>query len=274
MSKYGHLRPNSYNIESYSYKERPNYYLPSKKSKLKSRIKSSFHFDVKTEKALEEALHEMDFNMEKLFLFIDKAISAREFSKFQFTKSLSLILDLIVKYGKYHKFSRNEMSFISIQDILKIGSKGLYENPRQYIENMIAQGSNWYSKSKEIQTPSLISSSSGLEIIEKDENLPNFISNENIIGEPFYLEDFDDKLNISNKIIMIESADPGYDWIFLYNIKGLVTMYGGAASHMTIRCNEFGLPAAIGCGVDKFNELKSSNLINLDCSSKNIIKLK
>ena len=57
---------------------------------------------------------------------------------------------------------------------------------------------------------------------------------------------------------MIESADPGYDWIFLYNIKGLVTMYGGAASHMTIRCNEFGLPAAIGCGVDKFNQLKSS----------------
>ena len=31
LSKYGHLRPNSYNIESYSYKERPNYYLPSKK---------------------------------------------------------------------------------------------------------------------------------------------------------------------------------------------------------------------------------------------------
>ena len=126
LSKYGHLRPNSYNIESYSYKERPNYYLPSKKSKLKSRIKSSFHFDVKTEKALEEALHEMDFNLEKLFLFIERLFLRENFLNFNLLNQ-SLILDFIVEYGKYHNFSRNEMSFISIQDILKIGSKGLYE---------------------------------------------------------------------------------------------------------------------------------------------------
>ena len=50
--------------------------------------------------------------------------------------------------------------------------------------------SNWYNKSNEIQTPSFISSSSGLEIIEKDETFI-FCFNENIIGEPFYLEDFD-----------------------------------------------------------------------------------
>ena len=34
LSKYGHLRPNSYNIESYSYKDKPEYYLPSKSNKL------------------------------------------------------------------------------------------------------------------------------------------------------------------------------------------------------------------------------------------------
>ena len=46
----------------------------------------------------------------------------------------------------------------------------------------------------------------------------------------------------------IENADPGFDFIFSHNIKGLITAFGGPNSHMSIRCNEFGIPAAIGIG--------------------------
>ena len=46
------------------------------------------------------------------------------------------------------------------------------------------------------------------------------------------------QINLKNKIILIENADPGYDWIFSHKIIGLVTKYGGANSHMTIRCSE------------------------------------
>ena len=46
----------------------------------------------------------------------------------------------------------------------------------------------------------------------------------------------------------MERADPGFDWIFSKDIKGLVTKYGGSNSHMAIRCAEFNIPAAIGCG--------------------------
>ena len=53
---------------------------------------------------------------------------------------------------------------------------------------------------------------------------------------------------IDGCIVLIESADPGFDWIFSHAITGLVTKYGGANSHMAVRCAEFGLPAAIGCG--------------------------
>ena len=48
--------------------------------------------------------------------------------------------------------------------------------------------------------------------------------------------------DFSNKIIFIENADPGYDWLFGLGISGLVTKYGGANSHMAIRCAEFSLP--------------------------------
>ena len=39
---------------------------------------------------------------------------------------------------------------------------------------------------------------------------------------------------------------------------------------MAIRCAEIGLPAAIGCGEKKFNELVSAKNIELDCSAKKI----
>ena len=69
---------------------------------------------------------------------------------------------------------------------------------------------------------------------------------------------------------MIESADPGYDWIFSYNIKGLVTKFGGAASHMSIRASEYSLPAAIGVGEEKFNQLTQSKTVSLDCLNRQI----
>lgn len=274
LSKYGHLRPNSYNIESYSYNEKPDYYLPKNNNKQTVGSKIEYNFNEKIIDLIDAELIEMDFDAEQLLSFIKKTISAREFSKFQFTKTLSKILDLVSEYGDYYGFSRREMSFISIQDIINIESKALYTDPQKYLKNLITEGFNWYSKSNEIKTPSFISSKHDFDIIEKDENSPNFVSTKSIDGEPFYLNKLDNNKNITGKIILIESADPGYDWIFLYNIKGLVTMYGGAASHMTIRCSEFGLPAAIGCGDSLFNELTTSNLINLDCASKKITILR
>ena len=64
-------------------------------------------------------------------------------------------------------------------------------------------------------------------------------------------------------IIMIPQADPGYDWLFGHEIAGLITMFGGANSHMAIRAAEFGLPAAIGIGERKYVELSKSKLVQL-----------
>ena len=68
---------------------------------------------------------------------------------------------------------------------------------------------------------------------------------------------------------MLENADPGFDFIFSFKISGLITKYGGANSHMTIRCNELNIPAAIGCGETIFEQIKQSKKINLNC--KNLV---
>ena len=74
-------------------------------------------------------------------------------------------------------------------------------------------------------------------------------------------------------IVIIERADPGFDWIFGYNIGGLITQYGGAASHMAIRCAEFGIPAAIGCGEKIYSHVSGLNYIEIDCKNGKITEV-
>ena len=76
--------------------------------------------------------------------------------------------------------------------------------------------------------------------------------------------------DLNGKIILIEGADPGFDWIFTHKILGLITKYGGSASHMTIRANEFNLPAAIGCGEELFSKITKAKIVELNCSEKYI----
>ena len=76
------------------------------------------------------------------------------------------------------------------------------------------------------------------------------------------------RVNIQGMIVCIENADPGFDWIFTQHPAALVTRFGGANSHMAIRCAEFGLPAAIGCGDSLYARLTQAGAAELNCAEK------
>ena len=76
------------------------------------------------------------------------------------------------------------------------------------------------------------------------------------------------KVKLNDHIIFIENADPGFDFIFYHNIKGLVTKYGGSNSHMAIRCMELGIPAVIGLGEKKYNFFSNQSRVEIDCQNK------
>ena len=103
---------------------------------------------------------------------------------------------------------------------------------------------------------------------------PNFISTKKIIGDIINIKNYSETSNPENKIVLLENADPGYDWLFTKNLKGLITKYGGVASHMAIRCAEIGIPAAIGCGEIIFEKLTFASKVMLDCKNQQIIILK
>ena len=96
---------------------------------------------------------------------------------------------------------------------------------------------------------------------------PNFITGLKVTAEAINLDARHTVPSLAGKIILVENADPGYDWIFAQRIAGLVTKYGGANSHMAIRCAEFGIPAAIGCGEQRFEAFVQASRLSLDCSA-------
>ena len=97
----------------------------------------------------------------------------------------------------------------------------------------------------------------------------NFITNKQIKGNIINL-DVHNKIRtkINNKIIIIENADPGYDFIFNYKIKGLITKYGGSNSHMAIRCLENNIPACIGVGKINYELILKKRNVYIDCNNK------
>ena len=52
--------------------------------------------------------------------------------------------------------------------------------------------------------------------------------------------------------------------LFACGIGGLITAWGGANSHLAIRCAEYGLSAAVGCGEAVFAQAATATRARLD----------
>lgn len=278
LQEYGHLRPGTYDITSFSYDEKPDQYFPAvDESNIADQAnvdgpEEDIIFDDRALGAIQKEIDDMGmkFSAADLITFIKEATAAREYAKFQFTKNLSAALKLLVEWGKGYGFSREVLSYLFIEDILRLNKFSIGQSPTLYLKQNIQGGKRWHEVSNKIETPQIITSSDDLDIIEHAVAEPNYVTDNALTAPICKLSDIDDKRDLKDKIVLTEGADPGYDWIFLHSIKGLITKYGGAASHMTIRCAEFGLPAAIGCGEKWFDRLKVANNVELNCSNKQI----
>ena len=132
----------------------------------------------------------------------------------------------------------------------------------------IRDGREAHAAARAVVLPSVITSPADLRAFEQQRATPNFITGKRARGERVEVRaGSPPNLDVAGKIVLIVNADPGFDWIFAQPIVGLITKYGGVNSHMAIRCAEFGIPAAIGCGEQRFELLVNADQVMLDCSA-------
>ena len=211
----------------------------------------------------------MTLNTKNLDKFI-RSIFNREFSKFIFTKSIDLIFENLMKFGNKYNISREDLSYIDINTILNFHYKLDTINIIKKIKNEISENKKIYLENSAIHLPETISSINDIYLSYKNSDNGNYITQKKINGQIIQYKNTKDIRKLENKIVLIENADPGYDFIFSKKIKGLITKFGGQNSHMSIRSAELSLPACIGVGENKFHKILLNREITLDCQNKKI----
>lgn len=271
ISKYGHLRPSSYDILSPNYENRFDIFdgSPHKPTVLPEFILTSNERSMLNEILLESGFKNV--SADDLLLYSKKAIIGREYSKFIFTKHLSEILELINEWGQLQGFTRENMAMLEIDHIMRLLFSPLMNDTKEHYENIINESMQSFELASSFKLSYLIRSIRDIFIVPKQRSTPNFIGDHRIESEVILLTPYIKQTSdLKGKIVCIEGADPGYDWIFSREISGLITKYGGANSHMAIRCAEYNLPAAIGCGEQPFDRVINAGKCLLDCKGKRL----
>ncbi len=268
LSKYGHLRPGTYDITASTYDNEKDFF-DNIKFLRKNKITK---ININKNKLLKIfSKHGLKFIDIDFLDFVEQSITQRENLKFEFTKNLSEAIELIAIAGKELGFSRSDMSHLSINSIFSY-KKYTKNTLKLKWKKQIQTETRKYNLARFLILPPILSSKEDFNFIQYFISKPNFITSKKITGKLIFLKHFEQKkINLENKIVVIENADPGYDWIFTKNPLGLITKYGGVASHMSIRCAEIGLPAVIGCGEILFEQLVDSSKVLLDAKNKQLV---
>jgi glutamine kinase len=268
---YGHLRPGTYDIRSHRYDESPDMYFDwnqSYDSEQTDKSCTPFSLNLDAMNRLETMLkeHGIKHSVLSLFDFIKGAIEGREYAKFVFTKSLSDALVLMKTMGEELDIDVEALSYADINTVKKLYSSS--DNVRETLLASIEAGKAMYKKTCALTLPPLITSECDIRMFELPSNIPNYITLKSIQGNVVF--ESCEKNELAGNILMITSADPGYDWIFSRGIGGFITTYGGANSHMAIRAAELGIPAVIGAGEVLYRQWSAMDKLEIDCANKQV----
>ena len=269
LKKYGHLRPNTYEITNPNYKSAFNKYF-NKKTERNTK-KKKFNFSKLQLDKIDYFLEKNNFdqiNSNELIYFIKNAIYERESSKLFFSKIIDQIFTELKKLTKRIRLNNLNLSYLNIKKILDLYDKYTHTEIATDIKKDIIENKKKYYFNKRFNLPNIIIDPHDIFYFSEENASPTFITTKIINSKPFYIKKINKNLDLENRIICIKNADPGFDFIFNHKIKGLITAFGGPNSHMSIRCNEFALPAAIGIGEKKFNQLITKDYLYLNCEKK------
>jgi len=264
IKQFGHLRPGTYDVNQTAYWENPDFYFDRQRPRMTQHTSCDGLVFTKHEREGFQAFLDAlptEIKVDEFIRYLSQAIQAREKTKFEFSRNLSVALDLLIQYGKeVLGLTREEVGYLTFDDIkaLKIG-----QLDEKLIPKFVQLRKTDSVEKHLAKLPGLICCENDFFGYEQEKSQANFITRLSVVAELIFIKANQNE-PLDGKIVVIPSADPGFDWLFSHNIAGLITQYGGANSHMAIRCAELGIPAAIGIGDKQYDSLQNGRMI-LDC---------
>ncbi|MCR1785007.1 hypothetical protein KVF89_20880 [Nocardioides carbamazepini] len=285
VATYQHLRPGTYDIESPVYGDDPELFLGpfvkwsgepaddriEQRSPAEKRWPPRRPWPLENDRAVARALSraKLPVDTQQLATFIREAAELREKVKFDFTRHLSAALESIANhYAQTSGLPRPVLSYLRLGDLWHGGYE--WATDAAHLRNLSDRRAAHFGLMSAVRLPEYLSAPSQLEWFEASSAVPNFIGSGRVKA-PVRVVARGEMSDLSGKIVAIEAADPGFDWIFGYPIAGMITRYGGANSHMAIRAAELAIPAAIGVGTQLFELLTKASIADLDCGARRLM---
>jgi adenylylsulfate kinase-like enzyme/phosphohistidine swiveling domain-containing protein len=268
LTRYGHLRPGTYDILSPRYDEAADLYFDWAAPRPRESAAPRFALSVNQLRQIKRLLteHGIEHDVLSFINFIKEGIEGREYAKFVFTRSLSDALSLVKKIGEEHGLSNEDCAFLDIADLRALYAESGCVKAR--LKESVAEGRRRHDFTRQIVMAPLVSSPKDAFSFHLPSTHPNYITDKRVIGPVTTIADSPE--SFKGSILFVPSADPGFDWIFSRGISGFVTQFGGVNSHMAIRAGELAIPAVIGAGETLFQLWKRAQKVCLDCGNRQV----
>jgi hypothetical protein len=273
MRRYGHLRAGTYDVLSPRYDQRAGLFSDCFVPDMirRGEVAGPFRWSAEESRGIQRLLKESGLGRVSAEALLNQArtsIAGREYSKFVFSKNLSDALEIMARWAERIDIGRDDLSHIRLHAILDSVNSSILADPAGYFKAQIARGRESLAMTGVLRLGYLIRDIRDIYVIPIHRSAPNFVTTLRVEGQIAVLDNQGSDAPLLGKIVCIESGDPGYDWMFTRGIAGLITKFGGSNSHMAIRCAEFGLPAAIGCGEHLFDALVVAGRVELNCADR------
>ena len=115
-----------------------------------------------------------------------------------------------------------DLSFLKINRIMEMYFNLDTHKNVSFLKKHIAENKKIYNSNKKIYLPDVIKDIKDIFVQIKNYDKINFISDKNITSDIIKFSKENIKKSYKNKIVCIENADPGYDFLFNKGIDGLV----------------------------------------------------
>ncbi|WP_171811019.1 PEP-utilizing enzyme [Corallococcus exiguus] len=272
VAEFGHLRPGTYDVRVPRYGADPERYL----GPLISGAEEPFRHEAPLSRSLHERLGAglrsagLSMTSEVFLAHLGAGIAGREYGKHVFTKTLSGVLEHLAEWGEPLGLSRDDLAHLSLEQVETALALPPLE-ARSWCRDAVEEAREHAAAVTLIELPDILTRASHLLFHVSSGEQPLFVTKACVRAPVLVADGLPDPERVRGNIVLLERADPGYDGLLALGVAGIVTAYGGANSHMAVRCTELQLPAAIGVGREQFRRLSGGRVMTLDCGGRRLV---